>query len=252
MNRFLRTTTLALSLSLSTGAAAINPGNLGQAGEVWQFIQQLQQWAKSLTDLGALKDQVLGDVNYQDIGQQLLGRALDYGLKTAGIDVKAYMGKMSEWQAKINEMRNQLIAQARGVVNLAFLDPKEDAYGMRGSLALNPNMAQNRFLAAKTIAQVTKATADNTQAIADGVKMVEESKLTVAQTKERADQAVKNASSLTQAATTIQSTREGAAAGACPGRGHHVVGLQRHGTHDCAKSAGAADASHQRATERPG
>lgn len=210
MKRILLTATLALGISASASPAlAINPGNLGQIGEVWQFIQQLQQWTKSLADLQSLKDSLFGDVNYQDLGQQLLGRALDYGLKYAGIDVKSYMGKLTEFQGKINELRGQLLAQAKGVVNLAFLDPKEDAFGMRGSLALNPNMAHNRFQAAKTIAQTTKDTSDNVQQIADGVKLVEETKQTVQQTKDRADQAAKNASALTQAATTIQSTREG-------------------------------------------
>ncbi|ABW34992.1 hypothetical protein Dgeo_2949 (plasmid) [Deinococcus geothermalis DSM 11300] len=203
-------TTLALGIPASTSPAlAINPGNLGQVGEVWQFVQQLQQWTKSLTDLQALKDSLFGDVNYQDIGQQLLGRALDAGLKYGGIDVKSYLGKLTEFQGRINELRGKLLAQAKGIVSLAFLDPKEDAFGMRGSLALNPNMAQNRFLAAKTIAQTTKDTSENTQMIADGVKLVEETKQTVQQTKDRADQAAKNASALTQAATTIQSTREG-------------------------------------------
>lgn len=210
MKRILLTATLALGISASASPAlAINPGNLGQIGEVWQFIQQLQQWTKSLADLQSLKDSLFGDVNYQDLGQQLLGRALDYGLKYSGIDVKSYMGKLTEFQGKINELRGQLLAQAKGVVNLAFLDPKEDAFGMRGSLALNPNMAHNRFQAAKTIAKTTKDTSDNVQQIADGVKLVEETKQTVQQTKDRADQAAKNASALTQAATTIQSTREG-------------------------------------------
>ncbi|GGB73755.1 hypothetical protein [Deinococcus soli (ex Cha et al. 2016)] len=210
MKRFLLTATLSLGIATSAAPAqAINLGNLGQVGDFAAYIQQLQAWVKSLTNLSNLKDSILGDVSYQDLGQQLLGRALDYGLKYAGIDLKSYMGKLTEFQNKVNELRSQLISKARGVVNLAFLDPAENAYGMRGSLALNPNMAENRFQAAKMIAQSTKGISDNVQQIADGLKLVEGAQQTVKETEDRAKQSNVNAARLTTDAANIQSTREG-------------------------------------------
>ncbi|MGI8747717.1 MAG: hypothetical protein ACR2J4_05115 [Deinococcus sp.] len=208
MNRGLLSVTLSLALvtGLSPARAAGSPAQLGA---VWPFVQQLQGWVKSLSDLGALKDGLFGDVNYQDVGQQLLGRALDAGLKSAGIDVKAYLSRAVDFQAKVNELRGQVLGQARGVVRLAFLDPSERAFGMQGSLALNPGLAQDRFQAARTIARATQAISENTQTVADGVRLVEDAKATVQQTKDRAEQVARNAASLTRAAGEVASTREG-------------------------------------------
>lgn len=204
--------TLLLTLTLSTPASALgnlNPGNLGQLGQVWQFIQQIQSWLQSLQDLEQLKNDIFGDVNYEDLAQQLLGRAADQGLQLAGIDVGALLGQGAAFQNAINDFRAQLVSQAKGVVNLAFLDPAEKASGMTGSLALNPNLAQNRFEAAQTIARTTEDTAQNVQDLADGAKLVQDSQDTVDETKARADQAAQNAAALTQSALEVQSTREG-------------------------------------------
>ncbi len=199
---------VALGSLSAAPAQALNQGSLGQVGQVWQFIQQIQQWVKSLSNLDQLKNDIFGSVNYNDVAQQLLGRAGDYGLKLAGIDVKGLLGTLSGWQAKVNEIRQGIVDRAGSVVNLAFLDPQEKGTRQEGTLAVNQNLAQDRYTSAQIIADAGKKASQNVQDVADGAAYVEESKKTVDETKGRADQSAQNAVTLTQAAMDAQSTRE--------------------------------------------
>lgn len=198
----------ALLAAPPAAAQTFNPGQLGQLGQVWQFIQQVQQWIKSLTNLDQLKNDIFGSVNYNDVAQQLLGRAGDYGLKLAGIDVKGLIGTLTGWQNKVNEIRAGIIGKARSVLNLQFLDPSEVGTRQQGTLGLNKALAQSRAGSARIIADAGEKASQNVQDIADGAAYVEQSKKTVDETKSRADQSALNAVDLTQAALTAQSTRE--------------------------------------------
>ena len=204
----------ALLLTASLGSLTAAParaqgaGSLGQVGQIWQFIQQIQQWEGSLTNLDQLKNDIFGSVNYNDVAQQLLGRAGDYGLKLAGIDVKGLIGTLTGWQAKVNEIRQGIVDRAGSVVSLAFLDPQERGTRQEGTLAVNQNLAQDRYTSAQIIADAGKKASQNVQDVADGAAYVEQSKKTVDETKGRADQSAQNASALTQAAMDAQSTRE--------------------------------------------
>jgi|GEM_PF-6566473 len=196
------TATLALT---SSPAHAVG----GQAGQIWDFYQQIQQWIGSLTNLDKLKQDIFGDVNWNDLQSTLVDKALNLGIDASGLNVQDMLKNIGNFQGVVDGIRGEIKNQAKGFFKLAWLDTATEP-DQKGSIGLATQLATNKFEAAREMAQASKETEARVQDLADSTKVLEENKLTVEETAERAEQTAQNAAVLTEAAQNATSTREAA------------------------------------------
>ncbi|ASN83286.1 hypothetical protein [Deinococcus ficus] len=215
--------TCAMTATVTTvsppASASISPGAVGSLGGLWDFVTQVQSWVDSLKAMVKMKNDLFGQVNFQDLGGSLAKAMADAGLPVGEAynlytDIKGLLGEYANFQSQIADLRKKL-ANAGNDMLAGFLSETRDMaaekrMNMQGTLGLAPDLAVQRLQAFNSLAitqEVDKG--EQVQAQADATKAIEDIKKTVEETSERATETSANAIELTQEAMGIQSTREG-------------------------------------------
>lgn len=205
-------TTIALTCALLAGgqASAITlPGNLG---DLYQFLNQLPQWFKSLTDLKGMSDQLFGSINKEELLNNFLTKGMNYGLDKMGVKINAsdILGNLQNWQSKIDNFKAELLGKFKDYLAAAMGQGSYDAKnGILTKGMLNPDSMQIKLDAMGSQQEALALTAQLVQDQADSAKAFEDTKGTVKETQERAVTVNENAKILTTKAMTIASTRQG-------------------------------------------
>lgn len=205
--------TLLLTATLGTApqASALDTSILNNLGSLGSLFQQ---WQDKIQTFMNLKDQLFGQVNFEDLSNSLMSRLQDVGLsklsQSLGLDLPKLIGDAKNWQSKIDEIKQGIMKsfadRFQALLNPNTFDRKNKLWeaGM-----LNPDTFAMKFDGLIKQQQEAINKSRNVQDMADSVRALDDTKKTVEETAKNSAATTQKAGEFANKVQQIQSTREG-------------------------------------------